>query len=92
MKITRKYSIGKSDRTWPRQKNWRTIPVIILTFSKLWKFTSQQRNLASSSKRKNAQKAVTNKAAVRRPDRLADGEAYFEQIKEIISGVIGSFK
>ena len=45
----------------------------------------------SSSKRKNAQNAVTNKAAIRRLDRLADGEAYFEQIKEIISGVTGSF-
>ena len=27
MKITRKYSIGTSDRTWPSQKKWRTIPV-----------------------------------------------------------------
>ena len=38
----------------------------------------------SSSKHKNA---AINKAAIRRLDGLAHGEAYFEQIEEIISGV-----
>ena len=68
--------------------NWRTNPLHVSLTA--WNFTSQQHNLASSSKRKKAQEAVINKAPILTLGRLADGKEYFKQIEEIISGVIGS--